>query len=331
MITVNHLTKVYGSHKAVDDLSFTIEKGKVYGFLGPNGAGKSTTMNILTGCLASTEGEVKIGEFDIFEQPQQAKKLIGYLPELPPLYQDMTPYEYLKFAGQAKGLKGAELKADVQNVMNITKLEDVRSRLIKNLSKGYKQRVGIAMALLGNPEVIILDEPTVGLDPKQIIEIRQLIKSLGESHTVILSSHILSEVSEVCDEILIISHGKLVASDTPENLTKTLTDQRTLTLCVHQDISGYLSEIDGITEVKQNEGEFTYTLSLADEEVPERISLLLGKNGIAIREMYLSKATLEDVFLELTSDTAAEEVQEEAQEEAQEETQEEAQEGGEQA
>lgn len=264
MIEVKHLCKRYGEHVAVDDLSFTIENGHVYGFLGPNGAGKSTTMNILTGCLAATSGTVSIDGFDIFEDAAEAKSRIGYLPEIPPLYQDMTVREYLTFVAKAKGVgrktqtrvatletaeaadgaaseetipftptdkrtaRGAaracraEVKAALHNqmaaAMAVTQIEDVADRLIKNLSKGYKQRVGIAQALLGGPEIIILDEPTVGLDPKQIIEIRDLIRALGKEHTVILSSHILSEVRSICDRLLIIAGGKLVADDTPEHL-----------------------------------------------------------------------------------------------------------------
>lgn len=218
MISVEHLTKCYGEFLAVDDLSFEIEEGHVYGFLGPNGAGKSTTMNIMTGCLSATEGHVKIDGHDIFEDPIEAKKLIGYLPEQPPLYMCETPMEYLKFVGEAKGLRGQELKKQIDEVVSQTKIEDVKHRIISKLSKGYKQRVGIAQALLGNPKVIILDEPTVGLDPIQIIEIRDLIKQLGQTHTVILSSHILSEVQAVCDQILIISNGKLVANDEAKNL-----------------------------------------------------------------------------------------------------------------
>ena len=229
MIEVKNLCKRYGDHVAVDDLSFTIESGHVYGFLGPNGAGKSTTMNIITGCLAATSGSVTIDGYDIYEDAQEAKSRIGYLPEIPPLYQDMTVREYLMFVAKAKGVgHGAEWKDKkavrqaIENqlaaAMAVTQLEDVENRLIKNLSKGYKQRVGIAQALLGGPEIIILDEPTVGLDPRQIIEIRDLIRELGKEHTVILSSHILSEVRSICDRLLIIAGGKLVAEDTPENL-----------------------------------------------------------------------------------------------------------------
>lgn len=218
MITVEHLTKRYGNFTAVDDLSFEIEEGHVYGFLGPNGAGKSTTMNIMTGCLSATAGHVTIDGYDIFEEPDRAKRLMGYLPEQPPLYLNETPVEYLKFVGEAKGLRGRELAAQIEAVISQTKLEAMKNRLISKLSKGYKQRVGIAQALLGNPKVIILDEPTVGLDPIQIIEIRDLIRQLGQEHTVILSSHILSEVQTICEKVLIIAKGKLVAFDEPENL-----------------------------------------------------------------------------------------------------------------
>ena len=203
MIEVNHLVKQYGDHRAVDDLSFTVQQGQIYGFLGPNGAGKSTTMNIITGCLAATSGDVRIDGHDIYKQPLEAKRAIGYLPEQPPLYPDMTPREYLDFVGELKGLKKKERAAEVDAVMEKTGLVEVRDRLIKNLSKGYKQRVGLAQAILGDPQVVILDEPTVGLDPAQIIEIRSVIKSLAHEHTVIFSSHILSEVSGICNQILI--------------------------------------------------------------------------------------------------------------------------------
>ena len=222
MIEVKHLTKRYGTHTAVSDLSFAIEKGQIYGFLGPNGAGKSTTMNIMTGCLSATAGHVRIDGYDIFDEPDKAKKLIGYLPEHPPLYMNETPLEYLTFVGEAKGLRGEELNRQIDTVIGLTKIEHMKHRRISALSKGYQQRVGIAQALLGNPKVIILDEPTVGLDPIQIIEIRDLIKELGKTHTVIFSSHILSEVQAICDQILMIAHGKLVAFDDPQKLEKTL-------------------------------------------------------------------------------------------------------------
>jgi len=305
LIQVSHLTKVYGSHKAVDDLSFTIESGKVYGFLGPNGAGKSTTMNIITGCLAATSGEVIVGGHDIFEEPIEAKRLIGYLPELPPLYGDMTPDEFLRFVGKARGLRGKELRDMLREVTGLTALGDVRRRLIKNLSKGYRQRVGIAMALIGKPEVIILDEPTVGLDPKQIIEIRGLIKSLAESHTVILSSHILSEIREVCDEIIIISHGRLVANDTYENLTRRLASGREIILSTRAECADLLRGIDGVISAeltKTDDSLFTYTV--AEDEgktsVPESIAFALAENRIGLHEMTPVRASLEDVFLELT-------------------------------
>lgn len=231
MIEVKNLTKNYGNHKAIDDLSFTIKKGNVYGFLGPNGAGKSTTMNIITGCLAASSGQVTIGGFDIFEDAVKAKKLIGYLPEIPPLYLDMKVIDYLKFIAEVKGVAKSEMMEKLFDVMEKTQTTDVAGRIIKNLSKGYRQRVGIAQALIGDPEIIILDEPTVGLDPKQIIEIRDLIRELGKEHTVILSSHILSEISAVCNHILIISEGKLVADDTAENLENTYgTDLETIFL-----------------------------------------------------------------------------------------------------
>jgi len=215
MISVSHLSKWYGDHLAVDDLSFEIGEGHVYGFLGPNGAGKSTTMNIITGCLSATSGSVTVGGHDIFEAPNLAKKQIGYLPEQPPLYMNESPMEYLRFVGECKGLRGDVLNAQIEDVVQQTGIASVRNRRISTLSKGYRQRVGIAQALLGDPRVIILDEPTVGLDPLQIIEIRDLIKELGKTHTVIFSSHILSEVQTICDEVLMIAHGKLVAFDTP--------------------------------------------------------------------------------------------------------------------
>ena len=252
MIEVNHLCKRYGNHTAVWDLSFHIEKGQIYGFLGPNGAGKSTTMNIMTGCLAATSGQVRIGGFDIFEDAQQAKKLIGYLPEQPPLYLDRTPREYLTFVARAKGIRESDIPNQLSHVMAVTQIQDVADRLIKNLSKGYKQRVGIAQAILGDPEVIILDEPTVGLDPRQITEIRELIQQLGKDHTVILSSHILSEVQAVCQTILIISKGKLVACDSPENLERLFAGTATVNLVVEaqeKNIRGILQDISGLVDI----------------------------------------------------------------------------------
>ena len=239
MIEVKNLVKDYGGHLAVDHLSFTVEDGQIYGFLGPNGAGKSTTMNIMTGYLGATKGEVLIDGHNILEEPEQAKKCMGYLPEVPPLYTDMTVYEYLVFAAKLKKLPKDSIKASISEVMELVKIQDVKGRLIRNLSKGYRQRVGMAQAILGKPDVIILDEPTVGLDPKQIIEIRDMIRELGRKHTVILSSHILSEVSAVCDHIMIISHGKLIASDTPENLERQLEGSAGLEL----DVKGSRDDI----------------------------------------------------------------------------------------
>ena len=251
MITVEHLTKRYGEVTAVEDISFTIEDGHIYGFLGPNGAGKSTTMNIMTGCLAATSGGVKIDGYDIFEQARQAKQCIGYLPEIPPLYTDETPEEYLRFVAEAKGLSKREIPAEIQRVMEETRLTEMAGRLIRNLSKGYRQRVGIAQALLGNPRYIILDEPTVGLDPLQIIEIRDLIRELGQKHTVILSSHILSEVQAICESVLIIAHGKLVAFDTPQNLERTLAANNRLTITAETDEAGLRAILDRQTVVSE--------------------------------------------------------------------------------
>lgn len=246
MIKVEHLTKKYGEVLALDDLSFEIEEGQVYGFLGPNGAGKSTTMNIMTGCLSATAGSVTIGGHDVFEEPDAAKRLIGYLPEQPPLYMNETPLEYLRFVGEAKGLRGAELAAQIDEVAEQAGTSGVMRRRIGDLSKGYRQRVGIAQALLGEPRVIILDEPTVGLDPIQIIEIRDLIRSLGQSHTVILSSHILSEVQAICDKILIIAHGRLVAFDTPAKLEERLAATGELSLTTDVSLNAARKALAGV-------------------------------------------------------------------------------------
>lgn len=314
MITVEHLTKCYGDFMAVDDLSFEIDEGHVYGFLGPNGAGKSTTMNIITGCLSATEGKVTIGGYDIFEEPNQAKRLIGYLPEQPPLYMNETPVEYLRFVGSAKGLKGKRLKEQVEVVIQKTKIEDVKNRLISKLSKGYKQRVGIAQALLGNPKVIILDEPTVGLDPIQIIEIRDLIRQLGQEHTVILSSHILSEVQAICEKVLIIAKGKLVAFDAPENLEKLLLAQNGVSFTVEADteeVKEVLENIDQAVEWSSENLEdgavkvYAKVESALLREFCRQVFFAFAQKDRAIVEMVSKKANLEDVFIELTEDTAA--------------------------
>ena len=312
MIEVSHLTKRYGGHTAVSNLSFTIEKGQIYGFLGPNGAGKSTTMNIMTGCLAASEGEVRIDGHDIFEEPQQAKRLIGYLPEKPPLYLDRTPREYLTFVGRAKGIKDKALPEQIGRVMEVTQITDVADRLIKHLSKGYRQRVGIAQALLGDPEVVILDEPTVGLDPKQIIEIRSLIQSLGQKHTVILSSHILSEVQAVCQTILIISKGHLVACDTPENLERLFSGSAAVDLTVEageaqtREILAPLDHIRSVDVRPEGADRCQVTLETdGDEGVCRAVFFAFSRAGRAILRMTDAKASLEDIFIELTSGEAA--------------------------
>ena len=310
MIEVNNLVKRYGDHTAVDHLSFKIEKGKIYGFLGPNGAGKSTTMNMITGYIASTEGTVTIDGHDILDEPEQAKKCIGYLPEMPPLYFDMTVLEYMNFVADLKKIPKDKKKSMVAEVMEIVKIADMKNRLIKNLSKGYRQRVGLAQAILGYPEVIILDEPTVGLDPKQIIEIRDLIKSLKEKHTVILSSHILSEVSAVCDYVLIISHGKLVASDTPENLGKLAEGSNTLNLIVKGEkdkICTALGQIEGVKNVTVADAkeEHAWNVNVStneDRDVREEVFFKMGDAKCPIIEMQSRKVSLEEIFLELTED-----------------------------
>jgi ABC-2 type transport system ATP-binding protein len=308
VIEVKNLVKRYGDHLAVDHLSFNVKKGQIYGFLGPNGAGKSTTMNIMTGYIASTEGEVFIDGHNILEEPEAAKKCIGYLPEQPPLYFDMTVGEYMKFASELKKIPKAKREESVEEVMNLVGIEQMKDRLIKNLSKGYKQRVGLAQAILGYPEIIILDEPTVGLDPKQIIEIRDLIKKLSEKHTVILSSHILSEVSAVCDYIMIINHGKLVASDTTENLSKMTFGSNTLEV----SIKGKKSEIEKLFESisliqslewKESREEGIVSCVIKTEEkddIREELFYLMAENQKPILKMQSTKVSLEDVFLELT-------------------------------
>ncbi len=308
MIEVRNLTRKYGDYTAVNSISFKIEDGRIYGFLGPNGAGKSTTMNIITGCLAATSGDVLVNGLDIFEEPVKAKKCIGYLPEIPPLYPDMTPLEFLKFVGRAKGMKKTELSEAINVVMEKTGISDVSNKLIKNLSKGYKQRVGIAQAILGNPQVVILDEPTVGLDPKQIVEIRNLIRELGENHTVILSSHILPEVSEVCDEIIIISNGEIVASDTAENLINKFNPSTITEVVIKGDpdaAANAVAELDEVKEVEIDDSSSDGTAKLvitSDEDIREKLAETFMNNGVLAISMNLSKASLEDIFLEVTSE-----------------------------
>ena len=303
MIEINHLVKKYGSHVAVDDLSLTVEPGKIYGFLGPNGAGKSTTMNIITGYLAATSGEVKINGFDVLKQPEEAKKCVGYLPELPPLYMDMTVKEYLDFVAELKKIEKSLRAGYVKEAMKITKTEEVSGRLIRNLSKGYRQRVGFAQ------EILILDEPTVGLDPKQIIEIRDLIKELGKKHTIILSSHILSEISAVCDHVFIISHGKLVASDSTENLLERMTGAQEIELLVKAEEDTAETAIREIaqvercekTESKEDGAVQLLVTAKKDADVREAIYHTCVEHHMPILEMKAASKSLEDVFLELTS------------------------------
>ena len=315
MIQIEHLTKYYGDHLAVEDLSFEIESGHIYGFLGPNGAGKSTTMNIITGCLSATSGTVRIDGHDIFEEPNAAKRCIGYLPEHPPLYMSETPLEYLTFVGQAKGLRGTALSSQIESVVQKTGIAGVKNRRISTLSKGYKQRVGIAQALLGNPKVIILDEPTVGLDPIQIIEIRDLIKTLGKTHTVIFSSHILSEVQTICDRIVMIAHGKLVALGEPETLQKQLlTDGEILltTDASQEQVRQALSGLEGLSALEFTRGESNLTVAHIKtgsgdmNGISRDVSQRLAREGLAIYEMSQKKGSLEDIFLELSEEKETE-------------------------
>ncbi len=271
MIEVKDLVKRYSKNTAVDHLNFHVQKGQIYGFLGPNGAGKSTTMNMMTGYLAPTEGQIRINGHDVAEEPMEARKCIGYLPEVPPLYPDMTVLEYLRFAAELKQVPKEGRSAEVERVMGETRIKDMEHRLIRHLSKGYRQRVGLAQALLGDPEVLILDEPMVGLDPKQIIEIRELIRGLGEKHTVLLSSHILSEITSVCDHVLIISHGKLVASGTPENLGSDL----------------------------KHGGACELQVRGSRKDCEKAMELLKQIKGLEVK---MPTASLEDIFLELTAD-----------------------------
>ncbi len=309
MIEVKNLTKKYGDNTVVNHLSFTIEPGKIYGFLGPNGAGKSTTMNMITGCLAPTEGQVLIDGHDIYEDALSAKKYIGYLPENPPVYPDMTPEEYLLFVAEAKGIKSARIYEEVYRVMDETDITDMKDRLIKNLSKGYRQRVGIAQAMLGEPKLIILDEPTVGLDPRQISGIRELIAKLGQSRTIILSSHILAEVSAVCDHVMIINRGNLVASDTLENIRKENTPENHIAMTVkagNEEINTILSSLEGVIsyELSENgEEEGLYDIDIEVEpdcDIREKLFFTFAEKRIAVRKLTKSELSLEEIFFRLT-------------------------------
>lgn len=320
MIEINNLVKKYGDHTAVDHLSLVVEPGKIYGFLGPNGAGKSTTMNMITGYLGATSGEIKINGHDILKEPEKAKKCIGYLPELPPLYMDMTVKEYLCFVADLKQLEKSLRRRYVEEAMETTGTTEVAGRMIRNLSKGYRQRVGFAQAVLGYPEIIILDEPTVGLDPKQIIEIRELIRQLAKKHTVILSSHILAEVREVCDYILIISKGKLVASDTPENLERNLGDSDLIeieTKASPDEVRRILETVDGIRSISTKYLENGITWAQIQEkkntDIREKVFQAFAQNHQPLLKLNPLQVSLEDVFMELTqSDRAAEEYAEKA-------------------
>lgn len=309
MIEIQNLTKEYGKISAVSDISFSVEKGEIVGFLGPNGAGKTTTMNILTGFISSTSGTVKVAGYDVLENPAEVKKRIGYLPEQPPLYMDMTVNEYLDFCADLKDVPRSDWKAQKKDIMELVKISHVSHRLIKNLSKGYKQRVGLAQALVGTPEVLILDEPTVGLDPKQIIEIRKLIKALGRNHTIILSSHILPEVSAICDRVVIINKGRIAAIDTPDNLSKKLADFSRFTITVagpENRVKNLLQGVYGVkyleTSGKLNDDEFSYIIE-ADKDLDVRKPIFnqLAAAGYPILELKSLSLSLEDIFLQLTT------------------------------
>lgn len=308
LIQVENITKKYGKHKALKAMSFTVNEGEILGFLGPNGAGKSTTMNIITGYISVEEGSVKIDGIDILEHPEAAKRKIGYLPEQPPLYMDMTVEEYLKFVFQIKKVPAAEINSSMEKIMNLVKISDVRKRLIKNLSKGYKQRVGLAQAIVGDPDVLILDEPTVGLDPKQIIEIRNLIKRIGENRTIILSSHILSEISAICDRVLIINKGEIVASGTPEELSNKLSFSNKLLLRVKgpkQAVYKLIREMPEIERVDEQGVREPNTVDIfveakEDNDVRERIFQTLSHAEYPILMMKSVELSLEEIFLQVT-------------------------------
>lgn len=308
MIEVKNLSKNYGKIQAVDNVSFQVQKGEIVGFLGPNGAGKTTTMNILTGFIPASEGTAFIDGFDVSRQPMEVKKRIGYLPEHPPLYLDMTVKEYLSFVAELNKLNKAEYIEQIRDITEIVKIGDVYTRLCKNLSKGYRQRVGLASALIGNPEVLILDEPTIGLDPIQIIEIRKLIKELGKEHTVILSSHILPEVSAVCERVIIIDHGKIVAEDTPQNLSDTLNAASKFSIVIEGDFEqteSLIRTIDGIKNVTMKSVDKKMCEIIVESfenlDIRKDVFFKLARNNIPIIEMKLMHLTLEDIFLKVTS------------------------------
>ncbi len=310
MIEVKNLVKRYGATEAVRGISFTVGDGLICGFLGPNGAGKSTTMNIITGCLAATDGEVSVNGYDIYEDPLMAKSNIGYLPEQPPLYADMTPVEYLEFVGRAKGIARDKLRGAVEQAIEKTGLVDYADRLIKNLSKGYKQRVGIAQAIIGDPSIVILDEPTVGLDPRQVIEIRELIRELGKERTVILSSHILTEISAVCDYVIIIADGRIVASDTLENLIKLYEGKNYVDIIARGDEAKLRRSVESIPavlgiETEQAELGRVHMRIAVDKnsDIREELFFRFADMKAPILSMEYEETTLEKVFLELTGDS----------------------------
>lgn len=306
MIEVKNLVKRYGTFTAVNDVSFSIDKGRIYGFLGPNGAGKSTTMNIITGYLAATEGQVTINGYDILKEPEKAKQSVGYLPEMPPIYLDCTVREYLKFVAELKRIPAGRQETQCMAVMNKLGLESVADKLIGSLSKGYKQRVGLAQAIMGFPDTIILDEPMVGLDPQQIIEMRELIRSLAKNHTVILSSHILAEVREICDYIMIISRGRLVAQDTPENLEKLMGDDSTIhleapgTLERIQYVISHVDNIDSADYVKKNDSLYEVLIQPAgSHEIREELFNAFARYEVPLYTLYKESPSLEDIYLKL--------------------------------
>jgi ABC-2 type transport system ATP-binding protein len=308
LIEIQDLTKRYGQITAIKDLNFKVKKGEILGFLGPNGAGKSTTMNIITGYIPSSKGTVRVAGYDILEEPKEVKKRIGFLPEHPPVYTDMTVIDYLGFIADLKNVDKKKKNIQLNDIMELVKVTDHRDRLIKNLSKGYKQRVGLAQALVGSPDVLVLDEPTVGLDPKQIIEIRKLIKALGKEHTIILSSHILPEVSAVCERIVIINKGEIAAIDTPENLSKGIGDASRLSVTIagpKSSVSKLINELYGVKYVEQQLEKEKDTISYvieSDKEIDIRKSLFfaLAKEGYPILELRSLNMSLEDIFIHLT-------------------------------
>ena len=308
MIEVIDVTKRYGQHLAVDHISFSVDKGEIVGFLGPNGAGKSTTMNMITGYISMTEGTVKVDGIDVLDNPEEAKRKIGYLPEVPPLYGDMTVSEYYHFVSRIKYVPKAQRKTHIDEIMEKVQIADVRKRLIKNLSKGYRQRVGLGADMIGNPDVLILDEPTVGLDPKQIIEIRNLIKELGQSHTVILSSHILPEVSAICERVIIINRGRIVASDKTENLATSLGGGKDILIRIPghaQPALDVLASVSGVTDVKvegEREPNTTDLVIKADRDVRTDLFNAFSKAELPLLIMKPNDLTLEEIFLQITQD-----------------------------